>query len=231
LAFKYGAKVGLIGHFYSANPGNLTLDTEQTKGGIFQTDITGDGTVGDFAPGTNPGYYMHQIKGNNIQQFINTFNGTQAGRLTPAGQQVVASGLFTTAQLTTLGAVVQPLANLPQATGLNNPGFRSMDMNFSYPISLGRFREGLSLEPSIAFYNVGNFSNFGNQSTVLLNGVSAAPTGVNGLNNPNIINTAATGVTGLNNFGTLAATRIQRGAGTFDQGAPRSTEFGLKLNF
>ena len=63
--------------------------------------------------------------------------------------------------------------------------------------------ESISLEPGIAFYNVGNFSNFGNQTTTLYNTNSAGA-----------VNNAAGG-----------------GTGTFDQGAPRSAEFQLKVNF
>ncbi len=46
-----------------------------------------------------------------------------------------------------------------QATALNNPAFRSLDVNFSYPIRMYRIHEGLSLEPTIVFYNVTNFGN------------------------------------------------------------------------
>jgi hypothetical protein len=218
---KYGARVGLVGHFSSAAPGNLTLDTQLAQGGIFQTDVTGDGTVGDIAPGTNPGYYMHQIKGNNLGAYITNFNATQAGKLTPAGQQVVNSGLFSQAQFTQIGGAVQQVAQLPQATALNNPTFRQMDVNVTYPIRLRRFREGLSLEPSIAFYNVGNFANYGNFTTTLLNVNSAG----------GAISNGTSSVVGLNNFNTLSSNRTQRGAGTFDAGAPRSVEYGLKLNF
>ena len=219
---KHGPVVGLLGHFYSAPPSSLTLDTSNPTAGIFQSDLSGSGLIGNLAPGTEPGDYMHRIKGNNLGQYINNFNQTQAGQLTPAGKALISSGLFTQAQLTNLGGVVQQLATLPQATALNNPAFRSLDMSFSYPIHFDRVREGLSLEPVIAFYNVANFSNFTpNNSGVLLNTASAGgPVNENGGY-----------LSGLNNFSTLNANRNQRGSGTFDQGAARSTEFQLKLNF
>ncbi len=57
---KYGPQVGIIGHFYSAAATDLNLDNAGTSGGaqagIFQSDVTGDGTIGDLVPGTNPGY-------------------------------------------------------------------------------------------------------------------------------------------------------------------------------
>ncbi len=221
ITLKYSPRISAIGHFYSALPGTLALDTQLTNGGIFQTDVTGDGTVGDPAPGTVLGDYMHRVNGRNLQAFITNFNATQAGRLTPAGQQVVNSGLFTQAQFVAIGGAIQQVAHLPQATGLNNPAFRSMDLSASYPIRLPVFREGMSLEPSISFYNVGNFSNFATYTTTLTN--------VNSAGGP--VNNSSSSVTGLNNFATQAAGRTLRGSGTFDQGAPRSTEFGLKLNF
>ena len=221
--FKYGPQLGLIGHFYSALAGNLALDTGSTSTGqIFQTDVTGDGTTGDPAPGTLPGYYGRQIKGNNLQSFINGFNATQANNLTPAGKAVAASGLITAPQLIALKAAIQPLANLPNSNpAINAPAFRSMDANFSYPIRLNRLREGMSLEPAIAFYNVGNFSNFGVGTNTLTNTTSAGGATNNG----------SSSFTGANDQATLFNRRILRGTGTFDQGAPRTTEFQLKLNF
>jgi hypothetical protein len=221
LTFKYSPRISAIGHFYSALPGTLALDTQLTNGGIFQTDVTGDGTVGDPAPGTVLGDYMHRVNGGNLQAFITNFNATEAGKLTPAGRQVVNSGLFTQSQFTSIGGAIQQVANLPQATGLNNPAFRSMDVTASYPIRLAFLREGFSLEPSISFYNVGNFSNFASYTTTLTNVNSAGGS----------VNNSSSSVTGFNNFDTQAAGRTLRGSGTFDQGAPRSTEFGLKLNF
>jgi len=219
---KHGPTVALLGHFYSAPPSNLTLDSSNPTGGIFQSDLSGSGLIGNLAPGTEPGDYMHRIKGNSLGKYINNFNQTQAGQLTPAGKALIASGLLTQAELTSLGGVVQQLATLPQANALNNPAFRSLDMSFSYPVHIDRVREGLSLEPVIAFYNVANFSNFtSGNSGVLLNTTSAG----------GLVNEQGGYLSGLNNFSTLNANRNQRGSGTFDQGAARTTEFQLKLNF
>ena len=219
---KHGPTVALLGHFYSAPPSNLTLDSSNPTAGIFQSDLSGSGLIGNLAPGTEPGDYMHRINGSNLGKYINNFNATQAGQLTPAGKALVASGLLTQAELTNLGGVVQQLATLPQATALNNPTFRSLDMSFSYPIHIDRVREGLSLEPVIAFYNVANFSNFtSGNSGVLLNTTNAQ----------GLVNENGGYLSGLNNFSTLNANRNQRGSGTFDQGAARTTEFQLKLNF
>ena len=220
---KYGPQIGIIGHFYSAPPTSLTLDSGSviTNGNIYQSDLTGDGTVGDLAPGTVPGDYMHRVKPGNLGAYINNFNSTYAGRLTPAGQALVNASLITPSQLNALGGVVQPLAQLPQQSAIGNPTFRQLDVNFSYPIRLYRFHEGLSLEPAIAFYNVGNFANYGTVGGTLINTADAgAP-----------INTQDGTLTGPNTYANLNSLRTVRGSGTFAQGAPRSAEYQLKLNF
>ena len=223
---KYGLQVGVIGHFYSAPPTSLTLDSQVLDGGagnIFQSDLNGDGTTGDLFPYGNPGDYMHRITSKNLQGYIDRFNAGFAGAITPAGQALINNGLFTAAQLRAIQADIRPIANLASSTALNNPAFRSMDVNVSYPIRLARFREGLSLEPAVAFYNVGNFSNFGSPGGILNN--VDEPTTIGGIN-------AADGTrTGPNNYPNQNANRTLRQSGTFSQGAPRTAEFQLKLNF
>lgn len=97
--------------------------------------------------------------------------------------------------------------------------FRAMDMVFSYPIHMAKLREGLSLTPGVAFYNIFNMSNFSGFSGTLLNVNSTGSGGTAGY------------VSGPNNYPTLDANRTQRGSGTFDQGGPRTTEFQLKVTF
>ncbi len=84
-------------------------------------------------------------------------------------------------------------------------------------------REGLSLEPAIAFYNAANFSNFSPFTTsTLVNTTTAGdPTGIN----------SSGFLNGTSGFGDYEQNRIQRGSGTTDIGGPRSAEFQLKLNF
>ena len=222
---KYGPQIGLVGHFASATPSTLYLDDANaagtTAGSIFLSDYTGDGTSGDIAQGTDAGSYMHGIKGKNLASYINNFNASKAGTLTPAGQAVVSAGLFTPAQLNAIGAVQPAIAQLPQAVGINNPAFRALDVNFSYPIRFNRLHEGLSIEPAVAMYNVANLSNFSNFTSTLLN--------VNSTGGPQ--NTVNGYIAGPNNYAVYNNNRVQRGSGTFDQGAPRTTEFQLKLNF
>ncbi len=219
---KYGPQVGIIGHFFSAAATNLYLDNAGTSGsataGIFQSDVTGDGTIGDIVTGTNPGDYMHKYKGGNLNQLISQYNATQAGQLTPAGKALVSAGLFTQQQLVALLATTQPIAAVPGAIAPENSFYRTLDINVSYPIRLARFREGMSLVPAIAFYNVGNFSNFHDY----INGTLA---------NTTTGNTSSGLLNGPNTFFDHDQNRVQRGSGTSDIGGPRSAEFQLKLNF
>lgn len=229
---KHGPQIGLIGHFFSALSTTMQLDSGIGNGALFQTDITGDGTTSDVAPGTQVGDYMHTYKGSNLASYISNFNNAYAGKLTPAGQAVVNNGLMTAAQLTTLNGVIQKIAQMPQSVAPNDPMYRSLDANVSYPIRLRKLREGLELVPGIAFYNVGNFSNFGTYTGTLQNtttaksGAGADPTGA--------VNSSSGGngfINGVNSFAVNSTKRTLRGAGTFSQGAPRQAEFSLKLNF
>jgi hypothetical protein len=225
LGVKYGLQVAMIGHFFSAPATSLTLDaTSGATAQIFQTDVDGDGTTGDLVPGTNVGYYEHQVKGANLNKIINNYNATSAGQPTPAGQALIAAGLFTQQQLATpgFGGVQQAIAPAP-TNPLSNAALRTFDLSANYPIKFSRFREGFSLVPGIAVYNVFNMSNFeaipgivGNATGVLLNTADAGTPGYyNGPNNESVLNQG----------------RTTRNSGTFDQGGPRTTEFQLKLNF
>ncbi len=222
---KYGPQIGIIGHFFSAAPTDLTLDPAGTSGsptaGIFQSDVNGDGLLADLVPGTNPGYYMHEYKGGNLNKLINQYNGTHAGQLTPAGQALIDAGLLTRQQLVALQAVQQPIAPVPGRMAPENAFYRNLDLSLAYPIRLKRLHEGISLVPAIAFYNILNFSNFNDYTT---------PQGSSLLANTS---TGGSGglLNGPNSFLEHDQKRVQRGSGTSDIGGPRSTEFQLKLNF
>jgi hypothetical protein len=219
MLFKYGPRLSIIGHFFSAPPTTMQIDnTAGGAGQIFLSDITGDGLTGDVAPGTNPGDYMHRYKGNSLNQYINNFNSTYAGRVTPAGQALINAGLFTQAQLTVMGATMQPIANAP-STAIQNSMYSNLDASLSYPFRFHHLwsavPESLSIEPSVSFYNVLNFSNFTN----------GKPGG--------FLTNAGTDqfINGSNTLTVQGQYRTQRETGTFDQGGPRSTEFSLKVNF
>jgi hypothetical protein len=224
LAIKYGLQVGFIGHFFSAPAQSLILDNKVGNAGqIFITDVDGDGQGGDLVPGTLPGAYGHEIKGGkSLNNLINNYNATQAGSPTPAGQALIAAGLFTPGQLIALGAVQQQIAAAP-SNPLVNAALRTFDFNASYPIRFTRFREGMSLVPGVAFYNIFNMSNFNSIPSIV------------GANSGILLNTTDAGQPGYFNGtadqGTLNSARVVRNSGTFDQGGPRTTEFQLKLTF
>ncbi|MGA3035389.1 MAG: carboxypeptidase regulatory-like domain-containing protein [Terracidiphilus sp.] len=222
IGVKGGFELGAIGHFYSGHATPLTINTAgQTVGEIFQTDLDGDGTVGDLLPGTEPGAYMHQVKGKGLNQEITAFNSKYAGQLTPAGQALVSAGLFTQTELTNLGAVVPTLASQPGNDPRPNPAFRTLDANISYPIKLKWLGEGGSITPTASFYNLFNLANFGpvetaNGGAVLTESEASVPNYMNSARSWSDVNTSL---------------RTTRNSGTFDQGGPRSAEFSLKIEF
>jgi hypothetical protein len=220
----HGPRLSLIASFLSPTPSNLSLNTSsQTQAaGIFQTDLTGDGTLGDLinSAGTGigkPGTYMRDVSRGNLNTVINNFNSNFVGKLTPAGQALVSAGLFNTNELTELGATINggvPLSTVSNPAG--NPWYRDFDSVLSWPIKV---RERFTLLPSISFFNVFNFSNFaavGSTTTPLgaLNGGPGAPNGTINGNDP-----------------THNVLRSGLGSGVFAAGAPRQAEFGLRLDF
>jgi hypothetical protein len=165
---------------------------------------------------------MHQVKGAGLNKFINSYNSANAGKPTPAGQALVSAGLLSLADLTALNGVQQQIALAP-TTPVNNSAFRAFDVNVGYPVHLSRLREGMTLEPKVAMYNVFNMSNFSSNGLTgqLLNVTDAGGT-VGSTNNY---------LNGPNDTAVENGIRTQRGSGTFAQGSPRTTEFQLRLAF
>ena len=146
-----------------------------------------------------------------IQNFNNTYgNGST---LTPAGQALVAANLFTTAELVSLGAVI-PSVQPPPANNAGNGYYKDVDTILSWPF---KFRERLTILPSISFFNVFNFVNYGNLATSSSTGLTGGPGTINGT--PAGVNDAT------NTY------RVGRGSGVFAVGAPREAEFGLRFDF
>jgi hypothetical protein len=209
----HGPRLSLIGGFASPQPSDLQLPTQGTVGEIFRSDLTGDGTVGDFlnsaATGVgHPGTFMRGVSPGQLNTYLTNFNNTVAGTLTPAGQALVTAGLFTQAQLVSLGAVV-PTVQPPPAGNAGNGYYKDVDTILSWPFKV---RERLTVSPSVSFFNTFNFVNFG-----ALTGLSGGDGAINGT------------VSGTNS-GTNTV-RIGRGSGVFAVGAPREAEFGLRFDF
>ncbi|HZW79618.1 MAG TPA: carboxypeptidase regulatory-like domain-containing protein [Candidatus Deferrimicrobiaceae bacterium] len=216
----YHFRLGMIGHFYSPLPANLTLNPTGNAGGIFVTDVTGDGTgdgsfasnggTGDVLPGTNIGSFEHGVSRNNINTFINNYNHNFAGQPTPAGQTLINSGLFTSLQLTSLGAV-QPVVPAAPYDQVGMGWLRAFDVSLNW---IYKFKENFEVQPGVSFFNVMNLSNFdgpGNPLSGVLSGEVGSLNGTSG--------------------GQPSSNRLGLGSGVFALGSPRVIEFSLKLSF
>lgn len=217
-----GPRISFIGHFFSPLSVTPTLVAGGNLGEIFTTDLQGDGTTlpngenfaGQVLPGANLGSFGRKYKGNGINNLINAFNSNFANKLTPAGTVLANSGLFSASQLTSLGAVVAPLANAP-AKQADMGWLKVFDLKMSYPI---RIKENTKLIPSVAAYNVFNFVNY--DTTIVAPGFALAG-GLDG---------SAGSINGTP-AGSSAHPRAGLGTGVNTIGSPRELEFGLQLVF
>jgi hypothetical protein len=217
LGWLGGIKTDFIGHYYSALPTSLTLDDNggsvNSTAEIFSSDITGDGSVGDLLPGTKAGAFMRSIKPSDLSRVIANYNTTAANQITPAGQALVNANLLTVEELHALGATTRSIAQVAPAN-VGNGALRTFDLTLSRPIKHDMFGESFSITPSLSFFNLFNFSNFGNVTGNL------APTEV-----PGSANGTTSDLTGR------GALRVGNGSGVFSQGAARILEYGLKIDF
>ncbi|HLV85759.1 MAG TPA: carboxypeptidase-like regulatory domain-containing protein [Candidatus Sulfotelmatobacter sp.] len=216
----HGPRLSLIGGFASPQPSDLRLPAYTSTAAIFQNDLTGDGTTGDFLDSAgarvgHPGAFMRSISPKNLGNYIQNFNNTfgNGSTLTPAGQSLVAAGLFTQSQLVQLGAVIQPV-QAPPSNNAGNGYYKNIDTVLSWPFKL---RERLTILPSVSFFNVFNFVNYGFLGNPSSNGLTGGPGTINGT--PAGVNSATNTI------------RVGRGSGVFAVGAPREAEFGLRIDF
>lgn len=219
-------RVGMIGHFYSPLPLTLTLNPTGNPGGIFVTDVTGDGTgdggyasnggLGDILPGTNVGSLPHGTNPYNINKAISAYNHNDAFQPTPAGQVLINSGLFgagpqqSLANLESLGGVQQPVQPAPFDQAWMG-WLRTVDVNVKWMYT---FKERFEIEPGISFFNLTNFANYNGPGNPLSGVLSGTLGSVNGTLNPQ-----------------PPSNRLGLGSGVFSQGAPRTMEFSLKFRF
>jgi hypothetical protein len=218
--FPYHFRLGMIGHFYSPLPVTLTLSPSGNPGGIFQTDVTGDGTgdgsfasngsLGDVLPGTNVGSFGHGVSATNIYKVISDYNHNFAGQPTPAGQTLIDSGLFTLQQLTSLQGV-QQVVPTPPYDEVGMGWLRAFDTSLSW---IYKFKERFQVEPEVSFFNVMNLSNFDGPNNPLSGVLNGSPGSVNGTSGEQ-----------------PSSNRLGLGSGVFALGSPRVIEFSLKLSF
>jgi hypothetical protein len=220
----HGLRLAMIAHLASPLPLSVRVpqqDGSGVAGEIFRSDLTGDGTVGDLLPQTFIGS-TGKYSTSNLTQVIKHYNTTYAGQLTPAGNALVASGLFSQAQLQqSLGAFAPAIQGLPghyaQATWM-----KTIDLRLSWPFRVG---ERVKLEPNVSVFNAFNFANFGgagNQLSGVLNGAPGSS-----LNNASSAGYCGSSTT----FCTSRLDRVLPGSGTYANGAPRQMEFGVRITF
>ncbi len=203
-----GFRVGAISHFYSPLASAAIVGNTGQLGDILRTDFTGDGTISDPVPGTKQGSFGRDFGVSGLNQVINSYNANVANQATPAGQALISQGLFTLTQLQQLGGVAPTVPNAPP----DQVGFhwlRTTDLRLSWNHT---FAERVTLEPSVAFYNVFNFSNFDLPPGVLNGWLNAGSGSINSTNRQNDF-------------------RVGQGTGVFSLASPRQTEFGMRLTF
>jgi hypothetical protein len=219
MEFAWGIRASFITRIYSALPATLSAPVQcSCPAEIFLTDFTGDGTGGDPLPGTNLGAFGRSVKLGQLNNVIQGYNSTTAASLTPAGQTLVSAGLFTSAQLTALGAVSPKIPLAPtRQVGLDN--FISDDVRLSWrlPTHLLHLPESFELEPTLDIYNVVNNANFdppnGIATSTLRGVLDSGPGSLNGTT-PN-----------------LRTNRYGLGSGVFSTGIPRAFQIGLQMSF
>jgi hypothetical protein len=211
-------RVSLVAHFDSPLPQTLYLPASGNAGGIFVTDVTGDGSgdgsgvypVGDVLPGTNIGSFGRDVSASGLNATIQNYNNNDAGQPTPAGAQLIKSGLFTLGQLQQLGAVQQPIPPAPpENVGLG--WLRTMDLKVGWEYKI---HERLTVEPSLSLFNVLNFANFDGPNQRLGGTLNGGSCSVNGAT-----------------YNSCTTNRLGLGTGAFALGAPRAFEWGLRIIF
>jgi hypothetical protein len=217
-----------------ASPLPLTASIPQQDGGgvpgeIFRSDVTGDGTVGDLLPGTAIGS-TGKYSTTNVTKAINYYDTHFAGRLTPAGDILVNSNLFTSQELVALGAVAPLILGGSPSSGVEAlpgrfaeaPWLKTMDLRLTRPFQVS---ERVTVTPNVAVFNVFNWANFGgpgNQLSGILNGAPGS----------SMNNVTSAGYCG--NSAALCTSRLDRilpGSGTYSDAAPRQIEFGVRFSF
>jgi len=223
----YSFRIGMIGHFYSPLPVTITLPTTGLPGGIFVSDVTGDGTgdgsyasnggYGDVLPGTNIGAYARSVNASNINKYIQNYNQNYAGQPTPAGQVLIQDGLFTLGQLVSLQGVQQQIQPAP-ANQANQRWMRDLDLSLNWIYKTERWGHSLEVSPGVSFFNLMNLANFDGSLTGLSGVLSALGSSV-----PGTVN----GTSGEQ----PNSNRLGLGSGVFALGSPRVIEFSMKFSF
>jgi hypothetical protein len=221
-----GFRLGLMAHFYSPLSSAIVAPNFGDVGEIYRTDFTGDGTVGDPVPGTHLGQFDRGTNAGNLNALIGKYNATYANEPTPAGNVLVQNGIMSANQLAQLGGVSPHICLAPPAVDTDPscapPDSAGNQVDFTWLRALDlklawrhTFKERFTIEPSVGFYNLPNFSNF-NLPPNTMNGI------LYGTGNGSINGTTRTD---NNSF------RVGNGTGVYALGAQRQIEFGLRFVF
>lgn len=181
---------------------------------IFNSDFDGDGVIDDPLPGTNRGAFGRSVKnGRELNALISALNQRIGnGELTPAGQALVSAGLFTAAQLRSLGAVIHggaPITLAPDdQVGLDS--FINTDVRLSWAYKV---KERVEIQPMVEVFNLFNIANFDPPGNRLTNTLDGSPGSING---------TSPGV---------RSNRFGLGSGSFAPGIPRAFQFGIRVGF
>src|ERR1700733_7369298 len=173
-------RLGTIFHFDSPLASALAVPvTGNGAGEIFATDFTGDGTVDDPVPGTKTGAFMRGVSVGGLANLVNNYNNTIANNPTPAGNVLINDGLFTLAQLQSLGGVAPALQPVvPGEVGLT--WLKTFDASLTWAGKVTVKDRAIAVEPSVSFYNLFNFSNFNIPGNVLSGILTGGPGSLNG---------------------------------------------------
>jgi hypothetical protein len=229
-----GFRLGLIAHFYSPLSSAIVAPNFGVSGEIFRTDFTGDGSTGDPVPGTHLGQFDRGVDAGQLNNLINKYNSTTANQATPAGQLLIANNLMSLTELQQLGGgfagvsgvaphiCLAPPAVDPDTNDCLPPDSAGRQVDFSWLRALDlklawrhTFKERFTIEPSVGFYNLPNFSNF-----------NLPPNTMNGL----LLGTGNGSINGTTRSDNESF-RVGNGTGVYSLGSQRQIEFGLRFIF
>jgi hypothetical protein len=224
---QHSLQLSFLSHFASPLPVTLRFPQEAGGAEILVTDWNGDGSTGDVLPGSTVGAYMRSWKPGNLLQVIQQYNSNIAGSVQPetaSGNALINAGVFSLAELQSMGGVMQPLAApVSHLAGLG--WFKTFDVRLGWDHQLG---ERITLTPSISLYNIFNFANFDmpgyTQSGILNFGAGSLMPGATLVQPQNTVGGNSSLANGRTN-----RTSLQPNMNA--NGAPRAVQWGLKLSF
>jgi len=215
LDFRYAFRLAFTTHIKSALPASLFLPT-QGAADVLIDDLTGDGTVADYLPGTNVGSFGRDVKVNQLNSKIDAYNQSVANKPTPAGQALINAGLIRADQLVSLGGVAESVADAPTGqVGMDS--LITTNLRFGWVLKPKHIWNALSeafvIEPQVSIFNLFNIANYDGPNSPMSGELNGGAGSVNGTTQA------------------LRTNRIGLGSGVFALGAPRTFEFGVKVSF